>query len=114
MSLCRPMVSTSFWVKPTQADRSSHPPSFLTLNRPPPSFRSIGIKDAYYGTLLREYHNIPFAKGCCTEIGTETVTFRLTNRDRTPDELSTFKILGPGMIILKNYLSLKDQVCVFR
>ncbi|XP_021979043.2 uncharacterized protein LOC110875143 [Helianthus annuus] len=31
-------------VKPMQADRSSHPPSFLTLNRPPPSFQSIGIK----------------------------------------------------------------------
>ncbi|KAJ0755627.1 putative DNA oxidative demethylase [Helianthus annuus] len=72
------------------------------------------MQDAYYGTLLREYHNIPFAKGCCTEIGTETVTFRLTNRDRTPDEPSTFKILGPGMIILKNYLSLKDQVDIVK
>ncbi|KAF5793395.1 putative DNA oxidative demethylase [Helianthus annuus] len=113
MSLCRPMVSTSFWVKPMQADRSSHPPSFLTLNRPPPSFQSIGIKDAFHGSLSRECHCFPI------NWPTETVPYTLINKrpyikeppsERTPSKLSTYEILGPGMIILKNYVSFTDQV----
>ncbi|XP_076916268.1 DNA N(6)-methyladenine demethylase ALKBH1C-like [Bidens hawaiensis] len=56
---------------------------------------------------------IPFAKG---RGGKEPFSLRdsriITKEvcERTPSKLSTYKVLGPGMILLENYVSLKDQV----
>ncbi|KAI7724975.1 hypothetical protein M8C21_011196 [Ambrosia artemisiifolia] len=116
LSLCRPMVSSSFGVNPTQADRSSHPVSlFIRLNSPSMSFQSIKFKDASRGPLSRECHCIPVV----SEWGTETIPFSLIKDrpfikmpiiERTPSKLSTYQILEPGMIVLENYVSLMDQV----
>ncbi|VFQ84352.1 unnamed protein product [Cuscuta campestris] len=63
--------------------------------------------------ISRQSHNIPFAKGLgetkpfsliCPELTTKSVC------ERTASKLPTYNILGSGMVLIKNYLSLKDQV----
>ncbi|KAI7742636.1 hypothetical protein M8C21_029594, partial [Ambrosia artemisiifolia] len=88
---------------------------------PPPLFSrlhlgSVAFKYAFHGPLLRrQYHgHIPFAKG----LGEIQQPFSLIRPgmttmpvcERTPSKLSTYKILGNEMILLENYISLKDQV----
>ncbi|KAI3727023.1 hypothetical protein L1987_66831 [Smallanthus sonchifolius] len=59
------------------------------------------------------YHSIPIAKGLdetqsfsliCPELTTKSVCETVSSKP------STYEILGPGMILLKDYISLKDQV----
>ncbi|KAI7740380.1 hypothetical protein M8C21_012727 [Ambrosia artemisiifolia] len=78
-----------------------------------------GGRDAFYGPLtrrLKQYHNTPCAKGsvesqpfsliCCPCFSSNSVCEKTSKSNLS----TSYEILGSGVILLKNYLSLKDQV----
>ncbi|KAJ0894867.1 hypothetical protein HanPSC8_Chr09g0393791 [Helianthus annuus] len=71
------------------------------------------IQDAFHGP-LRHYRKVPFVKVVGEPFSLITPS-NMTKSvcERTPSKLSTYTILEPGMILVRNYVSLKDQVFVF-
>ncbi|KAI3785835.1 hypothetical protein L1987_44961 [Smallanthus sonchifolius] len=85
---------------------------------PKKNTKSSSFGDAYHGPLisiLKQYHSIPLVKDLDETQSFSLICPGLTTKsvcesERASSKLSTHKILGPGMILLKDYISLKDQV----
>lgn len=80
------------------------------------------MQDTFHGgPLLRrqQHHNVPcvFYKGWGEKEPFSLRNLRMTTEQvcaKTPSKISTYEILGPEMILLNNYVSLKDQVFILR
>ncbi|KAJ0536604.1 putative DNA oxidative demethylase [Helianthus annuus] len=93
--------------------------SFYRLFKPIESSSFWCGRDAFHGSLIGKFkqcHNTPCAKGsdesqpfsliCCPCFSTDSVCESTSKRNRS----TSYEILGSGVILLKNYISLKDQV----
>ncbi|KAJ0709256.1 hypothetical protein HanOQP8_Chr09g0342361 [Helianthus annuus] len=96
--------------------------SFYRLFKPIESSSFWCGRDAFHGSLIGKFkqcHNTTCAKGsdesqpfsliCCPCFSTDSVCESTSKRNRS----TSYEILGSGVILLKNYISLKDQVFVF-
>ncbi|XP_076933277.1 DNA N(6)-methyladenine demethylase ALKBH1C-like [Bidens hawaiensis] len=62
-------------------------------------------QDTFHGR-LQQHHNTKFSKGWCKEEAFSLRNLRFPTEvacERTPSKISTFKILGPDMILLNSY-----------